>query len=504
VNWWGITMYESFFNLKALPFKITPDPAYIYWDKDHRRAASVLAFGIEQLVPITVVTGDVGTGKTTLLQQFLEDAPAEMTIGLISNYWSGMGGLYQWILNAFDIQKTGSDVEMFRAFEDFILAEYAAGRRCVLIVDEAQNVSDTDLEQLRMLTNINVGTDSLFMLFLVGQQQLRDRLLQPNNRQIAQRVGAAFHLGPMALEDTKKYVRHRISVAGGTREIFDDAALEKVHEVAGGVPRLTNVVCELALVTAFGGGVKTIDRPFMDEFVTEAIQNGLVAHLPMDVAQSDEPPAETDLAAPDQPAVASAPIPFRSKARAGQSNLQNRLNTEPWLSDQVGPVTGFPQTATALAIAVNARDHLLPTTPSAKLDLLAEVQPAEVQPEQSPAQEKRTVQSFPPVRQHPFPALEKHETAPEAAATGPDAKTVDITEPTVVKLPTVTDEPKPDRPRRLMFGILDEVLNAAVVMLAVGVLYWTVLPRSEPDLSVQPLASLKTPAVTPDPHVSDG
>lgn len=497
-------MYESFFDLKALPFKITPDPAFIYWDKDHRRAASVLAFGTEQLVPITVVTGDVGTGKTTLLQQYLEDAPAEMTIGLISNYWSGMGGLYQWILNAFDIQKSGSDVEMFRAFEDFVLAEYAAGRRCVLIVDEAQNVSDTDLEQLRMLTNINVGTDSLFMLFLVGQQQLRDRLLQPNNRQIAQRVGAAFHLGPMALEDTKKYVRHRISVAGGTREIFDDAALERVHEVAGGVPRLTNVVCELALVTAFGGGVKTIDRPFMDEFVTEAIRNGLVAHLPMDTAMPDETPAKADPATPDRPAAESAPIPFRRKVRASQGNSKIGPRSEPWLSDRFGQPGGFPQTATALAIAITPQDQLPSPAASARLDLLPKDQPTENQPDKTPEPQTPVVQTAPPLQEQPLPVQEKPDQVAETAADVPDEKTAEPAQATVVKLPTVTDEPAKDRPRRLMFGILDEVLNAAVVMLAVGVLYWAMLPRSEPDPALPPLASLQTPSETPGPHVSGG
>ncbi len=287
-------MYESFFGLTALPFKITPDPAFIYWNAQHRRAASILAFGIEQLVPITVVTGDVGAGKTTLLQQFLEDAPADMTVGLISNYWSGMGGLYQWILNAFDLPAGGSEVEQFRAFQDFVVAEYAAGRRCVLIVDEAQNVADSDLEQLRMLTNINAGKDSLLMLFLVGQPQLRDRLRQPNNNQIAQRVGAAFHLAAMSGVDTQNYVRHRLKVAGASREIFDDAALERVHQVSGGVPRLVNVVCELALVAAYGDEVEAIDATYLDGFLKEAAESGMMAHLPMELnPQAADPAAGT-------------------------------------------------------------------------------------------------------------------------------------------------------------------------------------------------------------------
>ncbi|MDU9002277.1 AAA family ATPase [Sedimentitalea todarodis] len=321
-------MYETFFDLKTLPFKITPDPSFMYWDVAHKRAASVLAFGIEQLVPITVVTGDVGTGKTTLLQHFLEEAPRETTIGMLSNFWSGMGGLYQWILSAFDIRVEGSTVQQYRAFEDFAISEYAAGRRCVLIVDEAQNISDEDLEQLRMLTNINARKDCLVMLFLVGQPELRDRLKQPNNSQIAQRVGAAFHLGPMNLEDTGHYVRHRISVAGGTREIFDDGAIERVFGVSGGVPRLINVVCELALVTAFGEGVETIDAAYMDEFLAEAAETGLIAHLP------NQPPTPVSGPPPRQTAKGPAGSPgspsFRKSASLGTGKPSIRLVSDPW------------------------------------------------------------------------------------------------------------------------------------------------------------------------------
>lgn len=318
-------MYESFFGLNALPFKITPDPAFIYWNKQHRRAASILAFGIEQLVPITVVTGDVGAGKTTLLQQFLEEAPTDMTVGLISNYWSGMGGLYQWILNAFDLKASGSEVALFRVFQDFVVSEYAAGRRCVLIVDEAQNVSDPDLEQLRMLTNINAGKDSLFMLFLVGQPQLRDRLRQPNNNQIAQRVGAAFHLGAMSAEDTVNYVRHRLKVAGATRDIFDDGALMRVHQVSGGVPRLINVVCELALVAAFGDEVDTIDSAYLDTFLAEAAENGMMAHLPVTLTAKG-----TEVTPPRDAPLPSSPVTI---GRSGQRAQRIRLVTHPPLQN---------------------------------------------------------------------------------------------------------------------------------------------------------------------------
>ncbi|MEO9780636.1 MAG: AAA family ATPase [Sedimentitalea sp.] len=340
-------MYETFFDLKTLPFKITPDPSFMYWDVAHKRAASVLAFGIEQLVPITVVTGDVGTGKTTLLQHFLEEAPRETTVGMLSNFWSGMGGLYQWILSAFDIRAEGTTVQQYRAFEDFAIAEYAAGRRCVLIVDEAQNISDEDLEQLRMLTNINARKDCLVMLFLVGQPELRDRLKQPNNRQIAQRVGAAFHLGPMSLEDTGHYIRHRIAVAGGTRELFDEGAIDRIYEVSGGIPRLINVVCELALVTAFGDGVDHIDAVFMDEFLEEASETGLIAHLPI------KPPTTVGGAKPPKtvkgPTGSASPSSFRKPASHGNGKPSIRLVSDPWDTQETISPEDNPQAPAARA-----------------------------------------------------------------------------------------------------------------------------------------------------------
>ncbi|MFD3190378.1 AAA family ATPase [Sedimentitalea sp. HM32M-2] len=344
-------MYNSFFGFDIQPFKITPDPAFIYWNKQHRRAASILAFGIEQLVPITVVTGDVGTGKTTLLQQFLTEAPEDMTIGLISNFWSGMDGLYQWILNAYDLDTSGSEVAQFRRFQDFVVAEYAAGRRCVLIVDEAQNVSDEDLEQLRMLTNINAGKDSLLMLFLVGQPQLRDRLQQHNNRQIAQRVGAAFHLGAMSQEDSRDYIRHRLRVAGCTDEIFDEAALDQIHVAAGGVPRLINVICELALVAAYGDGIKRIDGAYLETFLQEAAESGMMAHLPMPLSRSDADPA----------VVTTDPGPAPGTGGKGRGTHRFRL------------VSGLPQF-----------DSVLSTDTSAPEPVVASAEPDAVKPDAAP------------------------------------------------------------------------------------------------------------------------
>ncbi|MDK3071752.1 AAA family ATPase [Sedimentitalea sp. JM2-8] len=473
-------MYEAFFGLEVLPFKITPDPAFIYWNKGNRRAASILAFGIEQLVPITVVTGEVGTGKTTLLQQFLEDAPTDMTVGLISNFWSGMGGLYQWILNAFDLPSAGSEVELFRRFQDFVVSEYAAGRRCVLIVDEAQNVSDADLEQLRMLTNMNAGKDSLFMLFLVGQPQLRDRLLQPDNRQIAQRVGASFHLGPMSLEDTRNYVRHRIKVAGGTREIFDDEALDLVHKVAGGVPRLTNVVCELAMVTAFGDEVEKIDGPFMEELLAEAEANGMMAHLPLQSdLQPPPPPREVEAEKPKSPA-RFEPIPFRSPARKGNGHQQIRLISEPENADQDDPANRHERTdpvvAENLADSLPETDRARPAPDDEQVDVLQSVMRAA--PHATPVKAA-------PARE----SGEVSESSPQA-----DAEAV---------RPLAEEKPEGPAGRSRLLACLDHGLNAALVSCVVAAVYATIF--SLPDAPVASVESAQAAedfrtVVTPQPE----
>lgn len=454
-------MYETFFDLKTLPFKITPDPSFMYWDVAHKRAASVLAFGIEQLVPITVVTGDVGTGKTTLLQHFLEEAPRETTIGMLSNFWSGMGGLYQWILNAFDIRAEGTTVQQYRAFEDFAISEYAAGRRCVLIVDEAQNISDEDLEQLRMLTNINARKDCLVMLFLVGQPELRDRLKQPNNRQIAQRVGAAFHLGPMDLEDTGHYIRHRISVAGGTREIFDEGAIERIYGVSGGIPRLINVVCELTMVTAFGDGVEKIDATFMDEFLAEAAETGLIAHLPI---QSPTPVAGPK---PRQtvkgPTGSAGSPPFRKSASLGNGKPSIRLVSDPWDTKE----TVSPETDPLVPVARTDE-------PPQEEEVETEAEPASQEPEAETSSKDEALDlSLPEPLAAPEPQSEpkrESEPAEDIAASEPllePEDDVDINLAAALREEPAQQHKRRSSTRGLGVRLLDDGFNLALIGLVI-------------------------------------
>ncbi|MFN4129665.1 MAG: ExeA family protein [Paracoccaceae bacterium] len=181
-------------------------------------------------------------------------------IGLVSNPHGSRSELLRWVLLSLGQPAAPEEnyVDLFSRFQDFLIAEYAAGRRVVLIFDEAQNLGRKALEELRMFTNINSGTDVLLQLVLVGQPELRDIVHRPDMRQFAQRVASSFHLSAMDRDTVRAYVDHRLKRVGMKRRIFDDAAIDLVHQATGGVPRLVNQLCDLAMVYAFSSGKKRV------------------------------------------------------------------------------------------------------------------------------------------------------------------------------------------------------------------------------------------------------
>ena len=223
--------------------------------------------------PITLMTGEIGAGKTTLLQALLPDIRENLTVGLISNAQGGRGELLQWILNALSIEFSASSsyVQMFQTLQDFLLAEYAAGRRVVLIFDEAQNLSLEGLEELRMLTNINSNKDVLLQLILVGQPELQDMIRNPSMQQLAQRVAASYHIETMNAETVAQYISHRLATAGGSGQEFTPEACELISEETGGVPRLVNKLCELALLYAWSGESRVVDEPLVRNVIDDGV-----------------------------------------------------------------------------------------------------------------------------------------------------------------------------------------------------------------------------------------
>lgn len=267
-------MYEEFYGLKMKPFQVVPDPAFLYWSGSHSMAFTMLHYSILSGSPLTVITGDVGTGKTTLLRQMLREFPGEIEAGLISNIQAGKGELLEWALMAFGKPYGGRHVQRFQRFQDFLIERYAAGKQIALIVDEAQNLGMEQLEELRMLSNINADQDHILRIILVGQPELRDVLDRPDLRQFTQRVTADFHLQPLEAHDVHGYIHRRLSVAGADRTIFASPACDLIFHATGGIPRLVNVLCDLCLVYGFSADRDVIEEDLLHELLSDLERNG--------------------------------------------------------------------------------------------------------------------------------------------------------------------------------------------------------------------------------------
>lgn len=266
-------IYTSHFGLTERPFSLVPDPAFLYWSEAHKRAFGILEYGVLTRAPITLITGDVGAGKTTLLQQLLRSVGDDVRIGLVSNAQGDRGELLRWVLLALSQPASPQEtyVDLFGKFQSYLISEYAAGRRVILIFDEAQNLSRESLEELRMFTNINAGKDELLQLILVGQPELRDMVRRADMTQFAQRVAAAFHLGSMDAPTVRAYIRHRLATAGAVEEIFAASAADMVHAATGGVPRLVNQLCDLALVYAYTKNERRVLRLTVQQVLDDGV-----------------------------------------------------------------------------------------------------------------------------------------------------------------------------------------------------------------------------------------
>ena len=284
-------MYRTFYQLSEKPFTLLPDPGFLYMSDKHRMAFTLLEYGLMNQAGFTVISGDIGAGKTTLIRHLLDNMDRDHTVGLISNTHHSFGELLQWILLAFNLDHTGmSKVEMYQRFVDFIIDEYAHNRSTVLIVDEAQNMSAETLEELRMLSNVNADKDQALQVILVGQNELRDTLRRPDLVQFAQRISVDYHLQPLSEEETANYIHHRLKVAGGHPDIFTDLACQAVHRYSNGVPRLINLLCDTAMVYGYAEQKQRIDANLVTQVAKEKQQGGIFPTF--EVAQDDDFPAE--------------------------------------------------------------------------------------------------------------------------------------------------------------------------------------------------------------------
>ncbi len=248
-------MYLQFFGLNEKPFAITPDPRYLYLSERHAEALAHLLYGINEAGGFVQLTGEVGTGKTTIVRSLLAQTPKNAEIALILNPRMTAPEFLLTICEELGIgvpdSAQGSLKDLVDILSHYLLRAHAAGQRVVLVVDEAQNLSPEVLEQVRLLTNLETNTQKLLQIILIGQPELRDLLASYHLRQLAQRITGRYHLSPLTREETTAYVRHRLRVAGATNDIFSAQALAEIFRLSQGVPRVINVICDRALLGAY-------------------------------------------------------------------------------------------------------------------------------------------------------------------------------------------------------------------------------------------------------------
>ncbi|HEV8397036.1 MAG TPA: AAA family ATPase, partial [Vicinamibacterales bacterium] len=250
-------MYDRHFGLTERPFSLAPDPRYLFLSDGHREALAHLLYGLGEGGGFVVLTGEVGTGKTTVCRALLDQLPSEVDVAMIFNPRLTGVELLATVCDELHVGYPSGATSLkvlVDALSRALLDAHARGRRTVLIIDEAQNLGMDVLEELRLLTNLETTRHKLLQVILIGQPELGDLLQRPQLRQLAQRVTARYHLRPFTLGETREYVRHRLDVAGGREAIFTERALRVVHRRAAGVPRLINSVCDRALLGAFAKG----------------------------------------------------------------------------------------------------------------------------------------------------------------------------------------------------------------------------------------------------------
>ncbi len=239
-------------------------------------AFAMLEYGIMNRAGFTVITGEIGCGKTTLIRHLLNKLDDNVTVGLVSNTQENNGELLQWVLMAFGQPfEDKAHVALYDQLHKFLIDEYGKGHRTILIIDEAQNLGPKSLEELRMLSNINADKDQLLQLVLVGQPQLKDLLQRPELVQFAQRIASDFHLRTLSKEEVENYIHHRIKVAGCDRQIFSSAACGKVSDACRGIPRLINIICDTALVYGFSSNEMEIPEKTVDDVIRDKSEYGI-------------------------------------------------------------------------------------------------------------------------------------------------------------------------------------------------------------------------------------
>ena len=265
-------MYEAFYGLTSKPFQLNPDPSFYFGSKQHRRAKAYLEYGVQRNEGFIVITGEIGAGKTTIVSGLLQslDSNAVVAANLVSTQLDAEDTL-RMVGAAFGVLfKDTSKSDLLMSLEAFLVTQTSQGKRCLLIVDEAQNLTSRAVEELRMLSNFQFGKQALLQTFLVGQPEFREILQNPNMQQLRQRVTATCHIGPMDKDETRGYMEHRLKCAGSQgRPSFDPEAFAAIHKASGGIPRRINSIADRLLLLGFLGEKSNFTVDDVNEVVAE-------------------------------------------------------------------------------------------------------------------------------------------------------------------------------------------------------------------------------------------
>ncbi len=264
-------MYTSFFGLRCKPFQLTPDPEFLLMSSVHKRALTYLNYGVLDNSGFILITGEVGTGKTTILRKMMKGLQADITHAWINNTRVTSEQLISMINQDFGLEVKGRDkTVMLGELTDFLIKQYSQGRRSMIIIDEAQNLSPDLLEEIRLLSNVETDKSKLLQIILVGQPELNKTLARPELRQLRQRISISCRINPLGVDETEKYIYHRLEVAGNEQAVeFEAGTMDVIHTFSRGVPRLINIVCDLLLLSAFVEATRVVSLKLVNDVVGE-------------------------------------------------------------------------------------------------------------------------------------------------------------------------------------------------------------------------------------------
>jgi general secretion pathway protein A len=289
-------MYEPFYGLKEKPFQMAPNPGYLYRSEKHQNALTYLEYGLSEKVGFVLLTGEVGSGKTTLVQYILGQLDERTVAAVIFNTNLSAGELLRTILTQFELAPGEDKAGDLNALNLFLVGLYGQGRQALLVIDEAQNLTPEAIEEVRMLSNLQSDSDALLQIVLVGQPELKAELEHPSMRQVAQRIAVRYHLTGLNRTDTANYIAYRLQTAGGRPDLFTAAAVDLIYEVSRGIPRAINLACQAALVYGFAEEAETISQDIVRQIMAD--------NLGVGVETTDPAPTEgrADGAAQPEPA----------------------------------------------------------------------------------------------------------------------------------------------------------------------------------------------------------